>query len=511
MKTKTNITNIFFAITFFVVFLNIFFYCKLSNSKENNEEFRVGMEANYPPFNWTQNLNSKESAKIQDSNQFAGGYDVMISNSIAAKLNKKLIIVKTEWDGLIPALISKKIDAIVAGMSPTQSRKEIIDFSDNYYVSDLVILVKKGSKYENAKNLHEFCNSKITAQLNTLHYKIIDQIPNVYKQKAMENFPSMRVALESGIIDGYVTEKPEATTAEILNKNFKMVEFVKEEGFEIKNDEESTIAIGLRKNDPILSEINKTLSEISEDEKKIFMYEAMKNQPVKKINKNWFLQILKENGLQLLRGACTTLFISLVSTIVGAFIGISIEIIRTAEQPENTFAQLIFKIFLWTTSTYVEIFRGTPMIIQLVVFYYGTAQIFGFDMNKMIAALIVVSINTGSYMTEIFRGAMKAIDNGQFEAAKAIGIPHFRSMKKIILPQVIRNSLPLIGNEFVINLKDTSVLNIISVSELFFEAKTIAGQNFHFFQTFFIVSIIYFVMTFSVTQLLRKLEQKLNN
>lgn len=190
-------------------------------TSEEGEIFRVGMECGYPPFNWTQMDDSNGAVEIEGNPEFAGGYDVEIAKRIADGLDKKLVIVKTEWDGLVPALLSGKIDAIIAGMSPTAERKETIDFSINYYKSDLVMVVKKGGKYENANSIQDFEGAKITAQLNTFHYTVIDQIEGVDKQPAMDNFPAMRVALESGMIDGYVSERPEGVSAESANPNFK--------------------------------------------------------------------------------------------------------------------------------------------------------------------------------------------------------------------------------------------------------------------------------------------------
>ncbi|WP_334196257.1 amino acid ABC transporter permease, partial [Muricomes intestini] len=158
----------------------------------------------------------------------------------------------------------------------------------------------------------------------------------------------------------------------------------------------------------------------------------------------------------------------------------------------------------------VEVFRGTPMIVQSAVIYYGTALLFGFDLNRTAAALFIVSINTGAYMSEIVRGGIFAVDTGQFEAAQAIGMPHGQTMRKVVVPQVLRNILPATGNEFVINIKDTSVLSIISVTELFFQGKSAAGANYMFFQTYFIICVIYFVLTFSVTRILRLVEKKLD-
>ena len=180
-----------------------------SSSSNSDDEFRVGMECGYAPFNWTQSDDSNGGVKIQGNDEYAGGYDVQIAQKIADGLGKKLVIVKTEWDGLVPAVQSGKIDAIIAGMSPTAERKKTIDFTDVYYTSDLVMVVKKGGKYENATKLSDFKGATITGQLNTFHYTVIDQIEGAKKDTAMDNFPAMRVALESGKIDGYVSERPE--------------------------------------------------------------------------------------------------------------------------------------------------------------------------------------------------------------------------------------------------------------------------------------------------------------
>lgn len=238
--------------------------------------FKVGLEADYPPFNWTQIDNSKGAVPIDGAKEFAGGYDVEIAKKIAEGLGKELIIVKTDWDGLGPALISGKIDAIIAGMSPTAERKESIDFSDNYYESDLVIVVQKGGAYENATKLSDFSGAKITAQLNTFHYSVIDQIEGVDKQTAMNNFTAMRVALESGAIDGYVSERPEGVSATAANSNFGMV--VLEDGFETSSDD-TAIAVGLQKDSELTEDINKILAGISEEERIDIMDEAIKNQP----------------------------------------------------------------------------------------------------------------------------------------------------------------------------------------------------------------------------------------
>lgn len=224
----------------------------------------------------------------------------------------------------------------------------------------------------------------------------------------------------------------------------------------------------------------------------------------------WIIRILENNWPMFLRGAGVTLWISVVGTILGTIIGIIVGVIRTIPVPEKGAKKGVLRVVNWLLSAYIEFFRGTPMIVQAMVIYYGSALAFEIDIDRIAAALFIVSINTGAYMSEIVRGGIISVDKGQFEAAQAIGMNHFQTMTNVVLPQVVRNILPATGNEFVINIKDTSVLNVISVSELFFQTKTVAGNNFRYFETFFITCILYFVMTFTITRILRYIEVKLD-
>ena len=236
-----------------------------TGSEDNT--FVVGLEAAYAPFNWTQLDDSHGAVPIVWSSEFAGGYDVQIAKKIAEGLGKELVIVKTEWDGLVPSLQSDKIDAIIAGMSPTEERKQTIDFSIPYLESQLVMVVASDGDYADAKTLADFSGAKVTAQLNTFHYNMIDQINDVKKQTAMENFSAIRVALQSGVIDGYVSEMPEAISASNANADFTYIEF--EDGFET-NPEDTTIAIGVQKDSDILEDINEILEGIyAEDQQKL--------------------------------------------------------------------------------------------------------------------------------------------------------------------------------------------------------------------------------------------------
>lgn len=245
----------------------------------SSNQFKVGMECAYAPFNWTQTDSSNGAVPIQGTNQFAGGYDVEMAKLIAKGLGKELVIVKTAWEGLTPAVQAGTIDAIIAGMSPKPDRRETIDFTDYYYASSLVIVVKKGGKYENATSLADFTGAKITGQIDTVHYEAIDQIPGVEKLDASKDFTTMRVALESGTIDGYVSERPEGVSAQIANSNFKMIELAEGKGFVVTNDLIS-ISVGLKKGSELTEKINSILAGISAEQRNQFMENAIKNQPM---------------------------------------------------------------------------------------------------------------------------------------------------------------------------------------------------------------------------------------
>jgi len=278
-----NVFKRIISVTLVLATMFVFASCGKSETAKNEKgQFKIGLECGYPPFNWTQVTSDNGAVPISGTKEYAGGYDIEIAKKIADSLGKELVVVKTEWDGLTPALESGIIDAIIAGMSPTEKRKETIDFTDNYYRSDLGIVVKKGGKFENAKSLADLTGAKITAQLNTFHYSVIEQIPGVKKQSAMDNFPAMRVALESGMIDGYVSERPECISATSANSNFAMVAFDKDKGF-VTSDDDTAIAVGIKKGAAELKDgINKVLSGITEAERKNIMDTAIKNQPAAK-------------------------------------------------------------------------------------------------------------------------------------------------------------------------------------------------------------------------------------
>ncbi|MDR1033346.1 MAG: transporter substrate-binding domain-containing protein [Bifidobacteriaceae bacterium] len=250
-----------------------------SNGTDAAGVLKVGMECAYAPFNWSQVDDANNAAEV-DGGGYANGYDVRIAQRVADKLGKKLVVVKTEWDGLLPALTSGKIDLIIAGMSPTEERKESIDFSEFYYSSKVVMVVKADGKYPTATSIQDFAGAKVTSQLGITEYDMIDQIKGVDKQPALEDFPTMITALKAGKIDGYVAEYPAAKSAIMANPDLAIVEFPEDKGFEFALEKAST-SIGVKKGETeLLNAVNETLTGIFEAEREQLMSEALAEQPV---------------------------------------------------------------------------------------------------------------------------------------------------------------------------------------------------------------------------------------
>ncbi|HNZ63156.1 MAG TPA: amino acid ABC transporter permease [Bacillota bacterium] len=211
-------------------------------------------------------------------------------------------------------------------------------------------------------------------------------------------------------------------------------------------------------------------------------------------------------------GARNTLIISFVSTFIGCLIGFAVGIVQALPDSPRAgkgrcAALKILKIVL---RSYVELFRGTPMIVQAVFIYYGARLVAGLHLDMWTAAFLIVSVNTGAYMAETVRGGILSIDPGQEEAAHALGMTHVQTMLCVILPQTFRNIIPQIGNNLIINIKDTAVLSVISITDLFFVHKSVSGSLYNYFESATIIMVIYLILTLSVSWLLRLLEKRLD-
>lgn len=480
------------------------------------EVLRVGMECSYAPYNWTQPDDRNGAVPISESSDYANGYDVMMAKHIAEELGYELEIVKLDWDSLVPAVQSGTIDCVIAGQSMTSARAKMVDFTTPYYYASIVTLVKADGKFADAKGVADLAGASATSQLNTFWYDVaLPQIPNASILPAQESASAMLVSLNANKVDLVVTDMPTAKAAVLAYDNFKLLDFTSgEDNFKV-SEEEINIGISVQKgNDELRDAINSVLAKMTVDDYNKMMDEAIDAQP-SSIPDNFLgriVYILKEYGSSFLRGIGVTMLLALVGTFIGCIIGFAVGIIQAfPTSKRDPFAK---RAILWIVrlilNIYVEFFRGTPMMVQAMFIYFGSAAVFNINMSMWFAAFFIVSINTGAYMAETVRGGILSIEPGQTEGAKAIGMTHIQTMVYVILPQALRNIMPQIGNNLIINIKDTCVLSIIGTVELFYVTKGIAGALYTYFEAFTIVMAIYFILTFTCSRILRHLESKLD-
>ena len=221
-------------------------------------------------------------------------------------------------------------------------------------------------------------------------------------------------------------------------------------------------------------------------------------------------------GTAYLEGIRNTLILALVATVIGCVIGMACGILQTIPHPktDNPVKRFFLGLIRAILRVYVEVFRGTPMVLQAVFVYYGLPYLTGnavsFGGNVWLAAIVVVSVNTGAYMAESVRGGIISVDPGQTEGAKAIGMSHFQTMTSVILPQALRNIMPQIGNNFIINIKDSSVMFIISFTEFFSVHRTAVGATYLYFPSAAIEMIGYLTMTLIASFILRWVEKRMD-
>ena len=223
--------------------------------------------------------------------------------------------------------------------------------------------------------------------------------------------------------------------------------------------------------------------------------------------------LLQEYGPSYLKGAGATLAIAVVSTAIGCLIGFVVGVIQTipVDRKRDSLAKRgVLGVVKAVMKAYVELFRGTPMIVQATFIYYGMSQVFDIQLGMWSSAFLIVSINTGAYMAESVRGGIISIDPGQTEGAKAIGMNHVQTMCYVILPQALRNIMPQIGNNLIINIKDTCVLSVIGIVELYYTTNGVAGALYRYFEAFAIAMVIYFILTFTCSKILRYIEGKMD-
>ena len=228
-----------------------------------------------------------------------------------------------------------------------------------------------------------------------------------------------------------------------------------------------------------------------------------------------YLEILSEYKIEFLIGLGTTLLIAIISLFFAVLFGIGVGYINFVPTKKKNFNFYLIKTLQWIGKEYIDLIRGTPLLVQAIFFYFGVVPIInkaflnGQQMSPEIAGVIIISLNAGAFLAEIFRGGIQAIDSGQMEAARSLGLSFGKAMRKVILPQAVKNMIPAILNQFITSLKDTSLLMIIGVADLMGKGQIAYKTNYKTFETMLIIALIYYLVIKVLSTLFKKIERKL--
>ncbi|CAC6981965.1 extracellular glutamine-binding protein [Staphylococcus aureus] len=441
-------------------------------------ELRVGLSADYAPMEFEHTVNGKT--------EYAG-VDIDLAKKIAKDNNLKLKIVNMSFDSLLGALKTGKIDIIISGMTSTPERKKQVDFSDSYMMTKNIMLVKK-DKVSEYKDIKDFNNKKVGEQKGTEQEKIAQTEIENASITSLSRLPDVILALKSGKVEGAVVEKPVAEA--YLKQNPKLgisnVKF---------NEEEKDTVIAVPKDSPkLLSQINKTIKEVKD---KGLIDKYMTNAANAMNDDSGFIS---KYGSFFLKGIKITILISLIGVALGSILGAFVALMKLSK----------IKIISWIASIYIEILRGTPMLVQVFIVFFGITAALGLDISALVCGTIALVINSSAYIAEIIRAGINAVDKGQMEAARSLGLNYRQTMKSVIMPQAIKNILPALGNEFVTLIKESSIVSTIGVGEIMFNAQVVQGISFDPFTPLLVAAALYFVLTFVLTRIMNMIEGRLN-
>ena len=434
------------------------------------------------------------------SNQYTG-IDMDLIKAIAEDQGFEIEITNPGFDAAINAVQSGQADGMIAGMSVTDARKETFDFSDSYYTANTILGVKESSTISSYEDL----NGKTVGVKNgTASQTFLTETQSKYgyKIKTFSDAASMYDSLNTGSIDAVMDDEP-------------VIKYSISQGQKLKTPiagtpiGETAFAVKKGSNPELLEKFNKGLANLKangEFQKILDKYLASDSTTTSSTaDETTIWGLLKNNYKQLLSGLGITLSLALISFVIAIFIGIIFGIFSVSPYKS---LRLISEIF-------VDVIRGIPLMILAAFIFWGIPNFIESitgqqsPINDFVAGTIALSLNSAAYIAEIVRGGIKAVPVGQMEASRSLGISYGKTMRKIVLPQATKLMLPNFVNQFVIALKDTTIVSAIGLVELFQTGKIIIARNYQSFKMYAILAVFYLVIITLLTRLAKRLEKRI--
>lgn len=427
----------------------------------------LATSSDYPPFNY------RDTATGSDE---IIGFNIDLAKSIAARLGYKIEIFDTDFNGIIPALQSRRADFSVASMVPTEERKQNVDFSDLYYETKSTIVSQKGSGLKTDEDLN---GKKVGVALASVQERRAKKIRNARletRTKISDLIEEIKIGrldaalLESTVAPGFVAQNPQL------------------EYHIIPNLEPFGYAIAFPKGSPLRHRFNSVLNQMKQRGEIERLAEKWLNLPTPKPKNNHhtifsFAQIVPSLPF-ILKGIGVTLQFTVLSAIFGLIWGTLLALFKISQ-----IAPLI-----WFSRIYTSVFRGTPMLLQIAIIYYATPQLTGYNISALFAGVATFTLNSGAYISETIRAGILSVDNGQREAALSLGILYPQMMVDIILPQAFKNILPALVNEVIALLKNSTLVSTIGVTDLFRRSQIVGAEKYVYFEPLLFAGAIYYLM-----------------
>ncbi|MCI0129935.1 MULTISPECIES: amino acid ABC transporter substrate-binding protein/permease [unclassified Vagococcus] len=457
------------------------------NVKAEEKTYTIGTDLTFAPFEY------------QNSSGTYIGIDVDLINAIAKDQGFKVDLKPLGFDSAVQAVQSKQVDGMVAGMSITDERKKSFDFSDPYFDSGISMAVKKGNT--SIKRYDDLKGKTVAAKVGTESAAFLEKNQKKYGYtiKNFDDATGLYKSLENGetvaIFDDYPVLGYAITNGQAL---------------ELVGEKETGSAYGFAvkkgQNQELLEKFNtglKNLKTSGEYDKIINKYiSSGKDTSTEEtaVDETSFAGMIKNNWKSLLNGLWMTIKLTLISFILALIIGIIIGLFSVSPS----------KALRIIATIYVDIIRGIPLMVLAFFIYFGMPGILGFNIPVFLAGIITLTLNSSAYLSEIVRGGINAVPVGQMEASRSLGLSYHRAMQKIILPQAIKIMIPSFVNQFVISLKDTTILSAIGLIELLQAGKIIVARNLQSTMVYFTIALIYLILITALTKLAKVLEKKVN-
>ncbi|CAH1853789.1 ABC transporter substrate-binding protein/permease [Convivina praedatoris] len=440
---------------------------------------RVALSPDYPPFEFQVNHGQGEEDV---------GLDIDIIKKIAKDLGVKLEIENMSFSSVLVAVETGKADIAIGGINPTPERKQSVDFSNIYYNGGQAFLVTK-AKYKQLKSAKQLNGHTIGTQTGTLQYNLAKQRYTKSKLVGMDKGSDLVLALKTNKIEAMGVEKPVAEA--YVQNDPDLVMF--QSDYDLSSDETGTAIAAPKGSTSLIAAMNQSIDQI----KKEHLISKYMKDAAKDMKTNTVDTSMLHYWNYFFKGFQYTLLISILAVMGGVILGVVLALMKMSH----------FKILSWPAISYIEIVRGTPMMVQVLLVYFGLGVVV--NLPALTAGIIAVTLNSAAYISEIIRGGILSVDKGQREASQSLGLNHKDAMRFVILPQAFKNIWPALGNEFIAIIKESSIVSIIGVTDLVYELNVVRADTYRGVAPIIVVMVVYFLMTFALTRGLNYLERKM--